>query len=53
MVGSDEKVIFVVASPHTTQSWPTLRFSLEEEVSAQWSTEVTNQVGVSQTQLCC
>uniref|UniRef100_A0AAX7SZW7 Cation-transporting P-type ATPase N-terminal domain-containing protein n=1 Tax=Astatotilapia calliptera TaxID=8154 RepID=A0AAX7SZW7_ASTCA len=31
MVGSDEKVIFITATPHTAQSMPTLRFSLEEE----------------------
>uniref|UniRef100_A0A3B4XBG7 ATPase cation transporting 13A2 n=1 Tax=Seriola lalandi dorsalis TaxID=1841481 RepID=A0A3B4XBG7_SERLL len=30
MVGSDEKVIFVNATPHTAQTMPTLRFSLEE-----------------------
>uniref|UniRef100_A0A669FA00 ATPase cation transporting 13A2 n=1 Tax=Oreochromis niloticus TaxID=8128 RepID=A0A669FA00_ORENI len=33
MVGSDEKVIFVTATPHTAQSMPTLRFSLEEEAA--------------------
>uniref|UniRef100_A0A3P9IIQ1 Polyamine-transporting ATPase 13A2 n=1 Tax=Oryzias latipes TaxID=8090 RepID=A0A3P9IIQ1_ORYLA len=31
MVGPDEKVIFVTANPHSTQSAPTLRFSLEEQ----------------------
>ncbi|XP_031724671.1 polyamine-transporting ATPase 13A2 isoform X2 [Anarrhichthys ocellatus] len=30
MVGVDEKVIFVNATPHTAQSMPTLNFSLEE-----------------------
>ncbi|XP_068589338.1 polyamine-transporting ATPase 13A2 isoform X2 [Cebidichthys violaceus] len=30
MVGVDEKVIFVNATPHTAQSIPTLKFSLEE-----------------------
>uniref|UniRef100_A0A3P8SM40 ATPase cation transporting 13A2 n=1 Tax=Amphiprion percula TaxID=161767 RepID=A0A3P8SM40_AMPPE len=30
MVGSDEKVIFVTATPHTAQSMPSLRFSLED-----------------------
>nr|XP_046252815.1 cation-transporting ATPase 13A2 isoform X2 [Scatophagus argus]XP_046252816.1 cation-transporting ATPase 13A2 isoform X2 [Scatophagus argus] len=29
MVGSDEKVIFVSATPHTAQSTPTLKFNLE------------------------
>uniref|UniRef100_A0A3Q2ZT71 ATPase cation transporting 13A2 n=1 Tax=Kryptolebias marmoratus TaxID=37003 RepID=A0A3Q2ZT71_KRYMA len=43
MVGSDEKVIFVTASPHTAQSLPTLRFSLEDEVAAQRSTDVMDQ----------
>uniref|UniRef100_A0AAX7VJ02 Cation-transporting P-type ATPase N-terminal domain-containing protein n=1 Tax=Astatotilapia calliptera TaxID=8154 RepID=A0AAX7VJ02_ASTCA len=33
MVGSDEKVIFITATPHTAQSMPTLRFSLEEEAA--------------------
>ncbi|XP_061592623.1 cation-transporting ATPase 13A2 isoform X2 [Cololabis saira] len=30
MIQSDEKVIFVTASPHTAQSLPSLRFSLED-----------------------
>ncbi|XP_040913739.1 cation-transporting ATPase 13A2 isoform X2 [Toxotes jaculatrix] len=34
MVGSDEKVIFVNATPHTAQSMPTLRFSLEDGATA-------------------
>uniref|UniRef100_A0A4W6BTW5 ATPase cation transporting 13A2 n=1 Tax=Lates calcarifer TaxID=8187 RepID=A0A4W6BTW5_LATCA len=32
MVGSDEKVIFVTATPHTARSMPTLRFSLEDGI---------------------
>nr|XP_054602368.1 cation-transporting ATPase 13A2 isoform X3 [Nothobranchius furzeri] len=43
MVGSDEKVIFVNVTPHTTQSMPTLRFSLEDG-AAQTSTDAVNQV---------
>ncbi|XP_030590233.1 polyamine-transporting ATPase 13A2 isoform X1 [Archocentrus centrarchus] len=45
MVGSDEKVIFVTATPHTAQSMPTLRFSLEEEraLFGQSSAEVVTQ----------
>uniref|UniRef100_A0A8C6PAC1 ATPase cation transporting 13A2 n=1 Tax=Nothobranchius furzeri TaxID=105023 RepID=A0A8C6PAC1_NOTFU len=42
MVGSDEKVIFVTVTPHTTQSMPTLRFSLEDG-AAQTSTDAVNQ----------
>ncbi|KAM3872209.1 polyamine-transporting ATPase 13A2 [Diretmus argenteus] len=34
MVGSDERVIFVHAAPHTAQSTPTLRFHLGEEGAA-------------------
>lgn len=49
MVGSDDKVIFVIASPHTAQTSPTLRFTLEDEAAAQRSTEVTTQVGSSET----
>ncbi|XP_024860631.1 polyamine-transporting ATPase 13A2-like isoform X2 [Kryptolebias marmoratus] len=44
MVGCDEKVIFVTATPRTAQSLPTLRFSLEDE-GAQSSTDVMNQGG--------
>ncbi|XP_070766289.1 polyamine-transporting ATPase 13A2 [Enoplosus armatus] len=42
MMGSDEKVIFVNATPHTAQSTPTLRFSLEDggTTAAQSSVEV-------------
>ncbi|XP_040008147.1 cation-transporting ATPase 13A2 isoform X2 [Xiphias gladius] len=42
MVACDEKVIFVIATPHTAQSMPTLRFSLEDRATtaAQSSTEV-------------
>lgn len=45
MVGSDEKVIFITATPHTAQSMPTLRFSLEEDtaLSGQSSVEVITQ----------
>uniref|UniRef100_A0A8C9WRQ0 ATPase cation transporting 13A2 n=1 Tax=Sander lucioperca TaxID=283035 RepID=A0A8C9WRQ0_SANLU len=41
MVGFDDKVIFVNATPHTAQSIPTLRFSLEDRG------EVITQVGPS------
>ncbi|KAM3617951.1 uncharacterized protein V6R79_013182 [Siganus canaliculatus] len=34
MVGCDERVIFVNATPHTAQSIPTLRFTLEDTGSA-------------------
>ncbi|XP_055078913.1 cation-transporting ATPase 13A2 isoform X2 [Periophthalmus magnuspinnatus] len=34
MIGSDERVIFVKASPHTPQSRPTLRYSLEDDGAA-------------------
>ncbi|XP_029361895.1 polyamine-transporting ATPase 13A2 [Echeneis naucrates] len=41
MVGSNEKVIFVNATPYTAQSTPMLKFSLEDEATAgQSSTEV-------------
>ncbi|XP_029012526.1 cation-transporting ATPase 13A2 isoform X2 [Betta splendens] len=40
MVGSDEKVIFVNATPHTTRAMPTLKFSLEDTQS---SVEVITQ----------
>ncbi|XP_044066518.1 cation-transporting ATPase 13A2 isoform X6 [Siniperca chuatsi] len=42
MMGSDEKVIFVNATPHTAQSMPTLKFSLEDggATAAQSSVEV-------------
>uniref|UniRef100_A0A673B9N7 ATPase cation transporting 13A2 n=1 Tax=Sphaeramia orbicularis TaxID=375764 RepID=A0A673B9N7_9TELE len=43
MVGSDEKVIFVKATPHTPHSTPTLRFSLGDGGSAQDNTEVFTQ----------
>ncbi|XP_051280672.1 cation-transporting ATPase 13A2 isoform X2 [Dicentrarchus labrax] len=45
MVGSDEKVIFVNATPHTAQSMPTLRFTLEDggTTTAQSSVEVITQ----------
>lgn len=49
MVGSDEKIIFVNATPHTEQSMPTLRFSLEDTQS---SVEVITQVGSARTLLC-
>ncbi|XP_013856511.1 probable cation-transporting ATPase 13A2, partial [Austrofundulus limnaeus] len=42
MIGSDEKVIFVTATPQTAQSVPTLRFSLDNE-GAPNSTDVTDQ----------
>ncbi|KAG7226888.1 hypothetical protein INR49_022183 [Caranx melampygus] len=42
MVGYDERVIFVNATPHTSQSPPTLRFTLEDEATtaSQSSVEV-------------
>uniref|UniRef100_A0A7N6A1A9 Cation-transporting P-type ATPase N-terminal domain-containing protein n=1 Tax=Anabas testudineus TaxID=64144 RepID=A0A7N6A1A9_ANATE len=46
MVGSDEKVIFVNATPPTARSMPTLRFSLEDTQS---SVEVITEVGSAQT----
>uniref|UniRef100_A0A8C4NM40 ATPase cation transporting 13A2 n=1 Tax=Dicentrarchus labrax TaxID=13489 RepID=A0A8C4NM40_DICLA len=54
MVGSDEKVIFVNATPHTAQSMPTLRFTLEDggTTTAQSSVEVITQVGPAQRQHC-
>ncbi|XP_063735179.1 cation-transporting ATPase 13A2 isoform X2 [Eleginops maclovinus] len=42
MVGFDHKVIFVNATPHTAQSMPTLKFSLEDG-GAQSSAEIINQ----------
>lgn len=54
MVGSDEKVIFVNATPHTAQSTPTLTFNLEEggNIDTHSSVEVITQVGPAQTQHC-
>lgn len=51
MVGNDEKVIFVNATPHTAQSPPTLRFTLEDEAAAsgQSSVEVITWVGPADT----
>ncbi|XP_008292149.1 polyamine-transporting ATPase 13A2 [Stegastes partitus] len=45
MLGSDEKVIFVIATGHTAQSVPSLRFSLEDGGTAatQSSIEVLTQ----------
>ncbi|XP_036959731.1 cation-transporting ATPase 13A2 isoform X2 [Acanthopagrus latus] len=45
MVGSDEKVIFVNATPHTAQSMPTLRFNLEDggATASQSAVEVITQ----------
>lgn len=45
MVGSDEKVIFVNATPHTGQSMPILRFNLEDggTAAAESSVEVITQ----------
>lgn len=47
MVGSDDRVIFVHATPHTAQSTPTLRFHLGEggATTAAGSVEVITQVG--------
>ena len=51
MVGSDEKVIFVNATPHTAQSMPTLRFNLEDggATASQSAVEVITQVGPAHT----
>ncbi|KAM7410928.1 hypothetical protein PAMA_021072 [Pampus argenteus] len=43
MVGTDEKVIFVNATPHTAQSMPTLRFNLGDEGAPQSSIEILYQ----------
>ncbi|MEQ2244296.1 hypothetical protein ILYODFUR_015611, partial [Ilyodon furcidens] len=45
MVGSDEKVIYVDATPHTAETLPTLRFSLEDEGTspAQSTRDIINQ----------
>nr|XP_033484312.1 cation-transporting ATPase 13A2 isoform X1 [Epinephelus lanceolatus] len=45
MVGIDEKVIFVTATPHTAHSMPTLKFTMEERgaSAAQSSAEVITQ----------
>uniref|UniRef100_A0A8D3CZN7 ATPase cation transporting 13A2 n=1 Tax=Scophthalmus maximus TaxID=52904 RepID=A0A8D3CZN7_SCOMX len=55
MVGSDEKVIFVSATPHTAQSVPTLRFTLEDRVTttAQGSIEICTRVGPAHTPKRC
>lgn len=50
MVGSDEKVIFVNATPHTAQSMPTLRFNLGDGGATQSSIEIITQVSPAQTQ---
>lgn len=52
MVGSDEKVIFVNATPPTAQSMATLRFSLEGggDTAAQSSIEIVTRVSPAQTQ---
>ncbi|XP_041859215.1 cation-transporting ATPase 13A2 isoform X2 [Melanotaenia boesemani] len=44
MVESEDKVIFVSATPHTAQSLPTLRFSLEDggAIATQSLTDVNN-----------
>ncbi|KAK5622921.1 hypothetical protein CRENBAI_022259 [Crenichthys baileyi] len=46
MVGSDEKVIYVDATPHTAETLPTLRFSLEDEGAspAQSTRDIINQL---------
>ena len=53
MVRSDEKVIFVTATPHTAQSMPTLRFSLEDggAIGAESPTDGIHQVGLLELQL--
>ncbi|XP_047235838.1 polyamine-transporting ATPase 13A2-like isoform X1 [Girardinichthys multiradiatus] len=49
MVGSDEKVIFVIATPHTVESMPSLRFSVEDggPTAAQSPRDLINQAGFS------
>lgn len=49
MVGSDEKVIFVNATPQTAQSAPTLKFDLEDDHG---SIEVITQVGPAASRRC-
>lgn len=57
MVGADEKVVFVTANPHSTQSAPTLRFSLEEQGGAAAAAnppDGLSQVGGTfQVPVCC
>lgn len=48
-MGSDEKVIFVNATPQTAQSAPTLTFNLEDDHG---SIEVITQVGPAATRHC-
>ncbi|KAM9855577.1 polyamine-transporting ATPase 13A2 isoform 2-T3 [Aulostomus maculatus] len=43
MVGSNEKVVFVKATPYTTQSMPTLRFNLGDGGARQGGVEVYTQ----------
>ncbi|XP_054464832.1 cation-transporting ATPase 13A2 [Anoplopoma fimbria] len=43
MLGYDEKVIFVNATPHTAQSMPTLKFSLEEEGAPAGQTSIVTR----------
>lgn len=50
MVGSDEKVIFVNATPQTAHSMPTLKFNLGDGGPTQNSVEVITQVSPAQTQ---
>lgn len=54
MVGCDEKVIMVNATPYTAHTMPTLMFNLEDggATAAQSSVEVITQVGPAQTQHC-
>lgn len=44
MVGVDEKVIFVNATPPTAQSMPTLEFSLEGDRATAGQTAIVPQV---------
>lgn len=48
MVGADEKVIFVTATPHTANSLPTIKFTPGEETSSSplISTQISNGVCV-------
>ncbi|XP_055021515.1 cation-transporting ATPase 13A2 isoform X2 [Boleophthalmus pectinirostris] len=49
MIGSDERVIFVKASPHTDQSRPTLRYSLADDGAAAQDSIEINTHGLYQS----
>lgn len=44
MVRSDEKVIFVIATPHSAESVPSLRFSIEDGGTAAAAQSPTNHI---------